>query len=99
MFDYVGMGNRMLIARLRKNLKQSEMGRILGLSQPSYSDIETGKREVTISQLYIIASALEVSVTWLLGVDNFNRLTDSDLLKIEEYKRFLISQHENKKNI
>lgn len=92
MFDYISLGNRMLVARMHKNLKQSEMGKILGLTQPSYSDIETGKREVTISQLYAIADALEVSVSWLLDMENINSLTDADLLKIEEYKRFLISQ-------
>lgn len=92
MFDYVSMGNRMLIARLSKNIKQSEMSNLLGLSQPSYSHIETGKREITISQLYTIADALDVSIAWLLDLENLNGLTDADLLKIEEYKRFLISQ-------
>lgn len=95
MFDYISLGNRMLVARMRKNLKQSEMGKILGLTQPSYSDIETGKREVTISQLYAIANALDVSIAWLLDLENLNGLTDADQLKIEEYKRFLISQRKN----
>lgn len=95
MFDYISLGNRMFVARMHKNLKQSEMGKILGLTQPSYSDIETGKREVTISQLYAIANALEVSVSWLLDLENLNGLTDADLLKIEEYKKFLISQRKS----
>ncbi|WP_312372062.1 helix-turn-helix domain-containing protein [Lachnoclostridium sp.] len=93
MFDYVEFGNRMFIARMRKNMKQHEVAKALSLAQSSYSEIESGKREINLTQLFTIADALDVSVNYLLGLDNTSyQFSESDLLKIEEYKMFLLSQ-------
>jgi transcriptional regulator with XRE-family HTH domain len=92
MFNYTDMGNRMFAARVKKNIKQWEIGKKLGVSQPTYSDIETGKREININQLFIIAEALDVPVTWLLGLDNHDGLTDSEILQLEDFKRYLINK-------
>lgn len=86
------MGNRMFAARIRKNMKQWEMGKVLGVGQSSYSDMETGKREINISQLFIIAEALSVPIQWLLGLNDDEGLTNEEKLQVEDFKRFLISK-------
>jgi transcriptional regulator with XRE-family HTH domain len=92
MFDYVAMGNRMLYARMRKNYKQSEVAKVLNISQPAYSYFETGQREMTIDQLYLIADKLQVPVVWLLGIEKESDFSASDLLEIEEFKEFKLKK-------
>ena len=95
MVNKVEIGNRMFTARMRKNIKQFEMGKILGIGQSSYSDIETGKREMNITQLFTIADTLDVSVQWILGLDNNNALTNDESIQVEEFKRFLINKRKS----
>ena len=92
MFDKVEMGNRMFTARIRKNMKQWEMGKILGMHQSTYSDIETGKKSIDTEQLFVIADALNVPVPWLLGISDDDGLTNEERLQIEDFKRFIISK-------
>lgn len=50
------------IRRLRneRGLSQAEVASNLGISRPSYIDIEKGKRELKLSQLIILASMLRI---------------------------------------
>lgn len=96
MYDYYSMGSRLLIARLRKGIKQREVANDLGISQSSYSDMENGKREITISQLFILSNSLDVSIEWLLGLELYGGLSDSELIQIEEYKQFLLGKRKKK---
>lgn len=94
-FDFVEMGKRLLMARMRKLMKQSDLGIALGVTQPTYSDIESGKRDINITQLFTIAEALEVPVTWVLGIDDEkHELTYEEKIQVEEYINFLISKRE-----
>lgn len=92
MYDYYSMGNRLLIARLRKGIKQREISKDLGVAQSSYSEMENGKREITITQLFTLANSLDVSIEWLLGLELYGGLSDSELIQIEEYKQFLLGK-------
>lgn len=92
MYDYNSMGNRMYLARTNSNIKQRTIANILGITQPSYSNIESGKTEVTINQIFTIAKILNVPEIWLLGLDTNGSLSDAEALKVEEFKKYLISQ-------
>ncbi len=46
--------------RLAKGLRQSEIAIELAISRPTYTNIERGKKEPTISQLFILARLLGV---------------------------------------
>ena len=50
------------ICRLRneRGLSQADVAKSLGVSRPSYIDIEKGKKELTLSQLRILASLLRI---------------------------------------
>jgi transcriptional regulator with XRE-family HTH domain len=92
MFDYIAMGNRMFSARARKGIKQNQMGKLIGVSQATYSGFETGTRKIDIDQLCVLAEALDVPVGWLLGLDSTCGLNDEELLKVEDFKRYLKTQ-------
>lgn len=89
MYDKISIGNRLFQARKIKNLKQSDVCKVLGINQSSYSDIETGKRGITVEELYILADFLSVPVTWLLGETIIDDYTDIECLEIEKFKRYI----------
>jgi transcriptional regulator with XRE-family HTH domain len=90
-FDIVGMGNRIRIARQDKDLKQHTVSNKLNMSQPNYSNIESGNQDISVSQLIDIAAILDVPVLWLLGINSIPDLTDSERLEVEKYIRYIIS--------
>lgn len=53
--------------RQRKKLSQADMAEKMNLSLVSYSSIERGITELSVSRLYELAQIFEVSVTELLG--------------------------------
>lgn len=53
--------------RLEKNIKQSDLGKIIGLSDKAVSDIERGYRLTTMEKLDALADFFDVSVDYLMG--------------------------------
>ena len=53
--------------RKEKNLKQSELGLVLKLTQRKISYLESGKIEPSLSDLVAIADYFDVSIDFLLG--------------------------------
>jgi transcriptional regulator with XRE-family HTH domain len=54
--------------RRELGLTQLDVAERLGISQPAYSEIESGKVEPGLRQMFRVASALETSVHELLPV-------------------------------
>ncbi len=52
--------------RKELGLTQTEMAERLGMTQPSYAQIEQGRREPGLAALYRVAAALQVSIHELL---------------------------------
>lgn len=69
--DLSKLKDRLLFARKRKNLSQKELVDLVGMSQPTYSALESGKNKRT-SYLPELAKALGVPVTFLSGEDLLN---------------------------
>ena len=68
--DYVMIGNRIKSRRKNLDLTQKQLGKIVNLSEGSISKYESGKIEdVTTTKLNKFAEALNVDITWLLGVE------------------------------
>lgn len=70
--------SRIIEARKNKGLKQKEMAVKLGITQVSYSQIETGKTELTFSRLEKIANILDLDLKSLLWPNEKN---EADRLK------------------
>ena len=65
----VDFGERLKSLRLAKNLKQSELGELLGLTKSVVSAYETGLRMPSYEVLIKMAHVFNVSTDYLLGVD------------------------------
>lgn len=53
--------------RLKKGLKQTELGEKVGVKQNTFTNWENGKREPSFENLIKLADLLEVSLDWLFG--------------------------------
>lgn len=55
--------------RIEKGLSQKQLADMVGISQPSYSNIENGKRNPTVKTLKKIVKALNCNIEDLLEED------------------------------
>lgn len=63
----VRFGKRLRVLRRRRGWTQLQLGEKLGLDRGYISDIENGKRNVSLKVLEIIATGFEMSVSGLLS--------------------------------
>lgn len=67
MFSNKVFAERVKELRKEKNIKQAELGKIVGLTYTAISDIERGRRVTTMEKLYNLAEFFDVSTDYLLG--------------------------------
>lgn len=60
-------GERVRTLRMKKNIKQSDLGKIIDLSDNAISDIERGYRLTSMEKLEALAAYFDVSVDYLMG--------------------------------
>jgi transcriptional regulator with XRE-family HTH domain len=77
------------LIRGAKGLSQEEMAEILGVSRPTYAEIEKGQGEVTVSSLEKFAKYLGVSAGLLLSADDFRAELDTNKA-VDKYKSMLL---------
>lgn len=70
----------------RKSMKQSELAKILGISQGSTSEKLRGKIAFSINDLVLISAALEISLADLLGEGILNAKIPSTVTNNEGNK-------------
>ncbi len=66
------MPKRFKEARLAKKIKVSDAIEILGISQPTLSAWESGRKSPSLNSLILMAQTYGVSTDYLLGLDNGN---------------------------
>lgn len=64
--DYKAIGQRIKIARIKKDITQEKVAEIIDITPSHMSNIETGKTKVSLPTLIAIANALSVSIDSLL---------------------------------
>ena len=96
---YRAFGAKLSVLRRRVRLSQSDLGRLVGLSRTSITNIETGRQAVQLHQVLELAAILDVAVTDLLpefpeqsgvsnkNVDEFG--TQGDEGYVEKLKRMI----------
>jgi HTH-type transcriptional regulator, competence development regulator len=73
------VGERIREWRLRREMSQAEVARRAGITQASLSNYENGKRDMPLSTLVGVASALNVSIGDLLDLPEVIVVRDSIL--------------------
>ena len=63
------LAQRLRALRERRGLSQRAVARAVGVAQPSVSNYERGKREVTLSTAMGLASALDVTFCQLVDLE------------------------------
>lgn len=62
------LGNNLRRVRLKKKYSQEEFAHLAGFSRSYYTEIETGKRNLSLLNLIKIAEALDVDIRELLDL-------------------------------
>lgn len=65
-------GDRLRQLRLSKGLTQEETAARSGLSRSYYTQVETGRRNVALLNLYKLAQCLEIPLHELLDIESDN---------------------------
>lgn len=106
-------GERILKLRTEKGMTQDELAQKLGYkSRSSIAKIENGARDVPRSQIVDLAKALDTTPSVLMGwedenltpadsrsevYEDLNKLSDSDLIKVEGFIKGLLAQDSSDK--
>lgn len=91
MYNPVEIGKRICLARNKKNMKQSDVCKILHIGQSTYSKLENGTySSIPLKLIYDLAELFDVPVAWLAGFNEFHDLTAEEMLELENYKEYLV---------
>ncbi len=61
------VASRLRTAREMAGLSQAQVAKILGLHRPSVSEMEAGRRKVSVEELTKLAKIYSVDMEWLAG--------------------------------
>lgn len=82
----VNIGEKIRNAREDLDLSQEEVARQIPMSQSGYSKIERNVQEPSIMQLRRICQILNISADFLLSLNFFDNLSESDLTLLHDIK-------------
>ena len=104
--------NRLKQLRIEKNLLQSDIAKIIGVSDRAVGFYETGRRDMNTETLSVLANFFNVTIDYLLGISDIRNLDDkakqdfqfayhkeTEGLSDEDIKEALRIYKEIKKNI
>ena len=91
----MNVGEKIRNAREDMDILQSDMARLIPMNQSNYSKIERNLQEPNLEQLKRICQILNLDPRYLLGLDNFEMLTD-DEMKILGAIRELVRKSQKK---
>jgi DNA-binding XRE family transcriptional regulator/uncharacterized phage-associated protein len=78
-------------ARALRGYSQEQVARALGISRPSYANIESGKKELTISQAKALSSMLCIGLDDIYGVNGECSLFFDVIASTEKYKQIILN--------
>ena len=80
------MKNRLRLLRESKHLSQSDMAKILNMSQGNYSRIESSNQPIEIEYALILSKYFSVSLDYLLENENENQTITFTIDEIKAIK-------------
>lgn len=85
---YKELGEKVRLLRNRRNLKQDDLGQLLNLSRCQISNLESGRRNLSVKQLEKLCEYFKVDMTYFIMTET----TDSCLDLIEKAKLLFSSK-------
>ena len=83
------IGEKIKNAREDLDLSQNDVANLIPMNQSNYSKIERDLQEPSMEQLKRICQILHLDPRYLLGLDNFEQFTLSDLKLMNDAKSFI----------
>ena len=68
MFDKNVFGSRLAQLRRGRGLSQTDLGKLLGVSQAQISDMERGNSTTSMARLWLLCDYFQVSADYLMGL-------------------------------
>jgi len=78
-------------ARSLRGYSQEQVARALGVSRPSYANIESGKKELTLSQAKALSAMLCIGVDDILGSAGEDSIFFNVIASTEKYKQIILN--------
>ena len=89
MLDRRKVANNLRQARVKRGITQGEVARAIGVSRPTYVNIEAGKKELTVSQVDKLNQQFRISFNEIVGILDDE---EEDILEIsDKYKQMLLN--------
>jgi transcriptional regulator with XRE-family HTH domain len=88
------IGYKARMARINKNIKQSEIADHLGMHQTTYSRFENGTHDIDLFKAIKLCNYFDIKLSWLVDEEE-NDFTLSEQADIERYKRYIRSIRKN----
>jgi len=78
-------------ARLARGYTQEQVAHAIGVSRPTYINIESGKKELTLRQAKVLSSMLRISIDDILGVADGTSIFTDAIKSTEKYKQIILN--------
>jgi DNA-binding XRE family transcriptional regulator/uncharacterized phage-associated protein len=78
-------------ARSLRGYSQEQVARALGISRPTYVNIESGKKELTISQAKALSSMLCIGLEDIFGANGEDSMFFDVIASTEKYKQIILN--------
>lgn len=86
MSNQISLGEKIKVARTKKELKQSELSSLLGIRNTAVSSWENNQSKPDINMLESLCSILEVNPNYFFNLDNKDNITINELELIKKYR-------------
>jgi DNA-binding XRE family transcriptional regulator/uncharacterized phage-associated protein len=85
------LANNIEQARLARGYTQEQVAHAIGVSRPTYINIESGKKELTVFQAKALSSMLRISMDDILGIADGLSVFSDVLKSTEKYKQMILN--------
>ncbi|MDR1271612.1 MAG: DUF4065 domain-containing protein [Clostridiales Family XIII bacterium] len=85
------LSNNIEKARQARGYTQAQAAHAIGVSRPTYIQIESGKKELTLSQAEALSSMLRIGIDDMLGAADGASIFSNVLKSTEKYKQMILN--------
>jgi len=83
--------NNIAQARLARGYTQEQVAHVIGVSRPTYINIESNKKELTVRQAEALSSMLRISIADILGAADGAAVFTDVIKSTERYKQIILN--------